>query len=289
MSPNKGKTPLEQYESALESLALNKAKYEGFKNKDCKSALETLQKIESLKQEIPILEKNKDEIILSETCKTYLIQSYVLSKYGRVREVQTKQMIKGTISEEESIKIFSLFDGQIYTKNTDRLSNEYISGTPDLHSGDELLFCDEIIDVKSSWDIFTFLSNVPDPNNFMYYCQLQGYMALTGAKIGTIVYCLVNTPDSIIEGEKYNLLKKLDVATEEAPEFKKEYQKLIHNRKFDDIPIEERVLTYSIERDDAFIEKMYKTIDKCRLFLSEFEQKHLSFSKNNRKILSLQD
>jgi hypothetical protein len=287
MSPAKGKTPQELYESAVDSLELNEQKYQAFKNKECKSAIETLDKVNKLKVEIPILEANKDEIVLSETCKSYLIQSYVLSKYNRVREIQTKQMIKGVVSEEESIALFSLIDGNKYTKNTDRLSNDYISGTPDLHSGDELLFCDEIIDVKTSWDIFTFLSNVPDPNNFNYYCQLQGYMALTGAKIGTIAYCLVNTPDSIIEGEKYNLLRRLDVATEEAPEYKKEMAKLIHNRKFDDIPAHERVLTFSIERNDDFIEKIYATIEKCREFLGVFEQEHLSFSKNNRKKISI--
>lgn len=286
MSPAKGKTPLEHYESALESLELNQAKYEAFKNKECKSALETLQRIESLKQEIPILEQRKDEIVLSETCKSYLIQTYVLSKYNRVREIQTKQMVKGTIAEDDSIMLFSMFDGNIYNKNTHRLSNEYISGTPDLYDGVDIVSSNEIIDIKTSWDLFTFLSNVPDANNFNYYCQLQGYLALTGAKIGTIAYCLVNTPDSIVEAEKYNLLRKLDVATEEDPLYKNELQKLLANRIFDDIPIEERVLTYSIERNDDFIEKMYKTIEKCRLFLADFEQQHLSFSKNNRKILS---
>jgi hypothetical protein len=283
MSPAKGKSPQEQYESALESLELNEQKYQAFKNKECKSAIETLDKIDKLKAEIPNLEANKSEIVLSETCKSYLIQSYVLSKYNRVREIQTKQMVKGIVSEEESIALFSLIDGNKYTKNTDRLSNEFISGTPDLHSGDELLYCDEIIDVKTSWDIFTFLSNVPDPNNFNYYCQLQGYMALTGAKIGTIAYCLVNTPDSIIQGEKYNLLRRLDVATEESPEYIREVKKLIQNRKFDDIHPQERILTFSIERNDDFIEKIYNTISKCREFLGLFEQQHLSFSKNNRK------
>lgn len=285
MSEAKGKSPMDKYNEAVESIAINEQKYENFKNKECKSAFETIDKIEKLKEMLPDLEAHKNDVVLSETCKTYLIQSYVLSKYGRVREIQTKQMVKGTISEWESIELFAALEKRPYTKNTFRLSNEYISGTPDLHDNEDIIESTEIIDIKSSWDIFSFLSNVDNFDNDNYYWQLQGYLALTGAKIGTIAYCLVNTPDSIIEGEKYNLLRRLDVATEDAPEFKKEYQKLLANRKFDDIPMSDRMLTYSIDRNDEDIEKIYRKVEKCREYLAEFEEKHIIFSKNHRKII----
>ena len=110
-------------------------------------------------------------------------------------------------------------------------------------------------------------------------------MALTGAKIGTIAYCLVNTPDSIVEGEKYVLLKKMDVVTEEDPGYKKEVAKLIANRIFDDIPLQDRLLTYSVERNDEDIAKIYTKVEKCRQFMAEFEEMHMKFSKNYRKTL----
>jgi hypothetical protein len=283
MSEPRGKTPLGKYNDAIASIALNETKYDNFKNKQCKSALETIEKLQELRIILPELESHKDDIVLSETCKSYLIQSYVLSKYGRVREIQTKQMIKGVISEHESIQLFAAMEKRPFEKNIYRLSNEYISGTPDLYDGETIIDSTEIIDIKSCWDIFTFLSNVPEPENDDYYWQIQGYLALTGAKIGTIAYCLVNTPDSLIEGEKYNLLKRLDVATEEASEFKAEYAKLMANRKFDDIPMQERLLTVSYERNDDDIAKIYVKVEKCREFLAEFEQEHLMFSKHHRK------
>lgn len=289
MSSPKGKSPLDKYEDVVASIALNEAKYDNFKNKQCKSAIETLEKIGELKYSLPELEIHKDDIVLSETCKSYLIQSYVLSKYGRVREIQTKQMIKGTISENESIQLFAALEKRPFEKNTYRLSNGYISGTPDLYDGETIIDSNEIIDIKSCWDIFTFLSNVDNPENDLYYWQIQGYLALTGATIGTIAYCLVNTPDSLIEGEKYNLLKRLDVATEEASEFKAEYAKLIANRRFDDIPMEERLLTISYERNDDDIAKMYQKVEKCREFLSEFEHEHLMFSKHHRKTIKSEE
>lgn len=285
MTEPKGKSNMDKYLDAVQSLDATRLKYEALKNKDGKMGVGYESKMDELELLIPELELIKDEEILSESCKTYLIQSYVLSKYGRIREITTKQMVKGTLSEEDSIKLFSHLEGVKYTKNQYRLSNDFISGTPDLHDGENIVECNEVIDVKSCWDIFTFLSNVAEPENDMYYWQMQGYLALTGAKIGTIAYCLVNTPDSIIEGEKYILLRKMDVATEEDPEYKKEVAKLISNRYFDDIPMQERLLTYSIDRNDDDIAKMYNRIVKCRDFLAEFEEMHMKFSKSYRKTL----
>ncbi len=287
MTEQRGKTNLEKYNDAVEELKDERRKYDEMPNKALKTAAKKLEKISKLEIELTQLKAVKDDVILSDTCKSYLIQAYVLSKYGRVREIQTKQMIKGTISEEESIDLFSVLEKKPYNKNTERLYNEYLSGCPDLFDGETIQTSTEIIDIKSSWDIFTFLSNVESPENDAYYWQLQGYLSLTGAQIGTIAYCLVNTPDSLIEGEKYNLLRKMDVATEEDPAFKKELAKLMANRKFDDIPMAERMLTYSIERNDEDIDKIFKKVEKCREFLSEFEEKHRMFSKSYRKSLNL--
>lgn len=283
MTEPRGKSNLERYNDAVAERVSEQEKYDAIANKTTKAALNKWEKLNKLDDLIEDLEKVKNEVTLSETCKNYLIQSYVLSKYGRIREIVTKQMVKGIISEEDSIAMFSILEGKIYNKNTKRISNDFICGTPDLYDTDDLRNCNEIIDIKSCWDIFTFLQNVANPQNDYYEWQLQGYMALTNAKIGTIAYCLVNTPDSIIEGEKYLLLKRMDVVTEEDPDYKREVQILLANRKFDDIPMSERLLTYSIERDDEKIEKIYQKVKKCREFLAEFEEQHLIFSKSHRK------
>jgi hypothetical protein len=285
MTETRGKSNLEKYNDAVVLLAEENGKYNAMTKKDGKQAENKLAKIAKVQAEIAELEPIKDKYELSDTCKSYLIQAYVLSKYGRVQEVKTKQMVKGTLTEEEAIDLLAVLDKRSYIKNTDRIRNEYISGTPDLFDGDNILNSGEIIDIKSCWDIFTFLKNVQEPENDMYYWQIQGYMALTGAKIGTIAYCLVNTPDSIIEGEKYNLLRRMDVATEEDPSYKKEVELLMANRKFDDIPMAERLLTYSVDRNDEDIERIYQRVSLCRQFLGEFEETHLMFSKNYRKSL----
>lgn len=222
---------------------------------------------------------------LSETCKDYLIDAYIAKRYERVKEIEAKQLAKGRLVEYDSLMLLSLIDGRIYNKNTERLNNEFITGIPDTSDAEDIRDAGEVIDIKSCWDLFSFLQNVTSPENKMHYWQLQGYMALTGAQIGTIAFCLVNTPDSIVEGEKYALLKRMDVATEEHPDYQEQVSQLIKNRKFDDIPMEERILLYSIDRNDEDIERAYDKVLKCRDFLTEVEEKHLKFSNKFRKRL----
>lgn len=286
MTGTKGKSNLDKYNDKLLELQQEQEKYDAMPKKDGKQAINKAEKIEKVKLELVELEAKKDVIELSDTCKTYLIQSYILEKYGRVKDITTKEMKKGVLVEDNSIDLFSIVDGNIYQKNEERIKNNYIIGTPDLYDGEDIMSCNEVIDIKSSWDIFTFLSNVEESMPDTYYWQLMGYMALTGAKIGTIAYCLTNTPEEIVLQEKYNLLRNMNVVTEEDIKYKKEVEKLERNRYFDDIPIEERVLTISIDRNEDDIQKIYQRVEKCREFLAEFEQEHLYFSKHHRKKLA---
>jgi hypothetical protein len=104
-------------------------------------------------------------------------------------------------------------------------------------------------------------------------------MWLTGTKNATIAYCLVNTPESIIQQEKYYLLKKMDVISEESPEFIKEAMKIEFNMTFDDISIDERILTFNISRSEDDILRIENKVLKARTFLQELEQTHLNFNK----------
>jgi len=55
--------------------------------------------------------------------------------------------------------------------------------------------------------------------------------------------------------------------------------KLELNMKFDDIDIEERILMYSIDRNEDDILRIQHRVEKAREFLSEIEEKHLNFNK----------
>jgi hypothetical protein len=220
----------------------------------------------------PVTKADKEAGVLSKTAQKHLIEVYISEKYGRKRDIQTKQMKKGIEAEQDSIDLLSMYLKLPFSKNEERFKNDFITGLPDIINGDT------IIDIKSSYDLWTFLGNIPDKLDNLYYWQMQSYMWLTGTRKATIAYCLVNTPESIIQQEKYYLLKKMDVISEESPEFIKEAMKIEFNMTFDDISINERILTFNVNRSEDDILRIENKVLKARMFLQELEQTHLNFN-----------
>lgn len=220
----------------------------------------------------PVTKADKEAGVLSKTAQKHLIEVYIAEKYGRKRDIQTKQMKKGIEAEQDSIDLLSMYLKLPFSKNEERFKNDFITGLPDIINGDT------IIDIKSSYDLWTFLGNIPDKLDNLYYWQMQSYMWLTGTIKATIAYCLVNTPENIIQQEKYYMLKKMDVISEENPEFIKEAMKIEFNMTFDDISINERILTFNVNRSEDDILRIENKVLKARTFLQELEQTHLNFN-----------
>jgi hypothetical protein len=210
---------------------------------------------------------------LSETCKTHLIDVYVSNKYGRRTDVQNKYIEKGLMVEEDSITLYSRIKKSFFKKNEEHLHNDFIQGTPDLFTGLEITEADSITDVKSSWDIFTFFRVHTQSLNKMYYWQLQGYMDLSGASKSTLAYCLINTPAPLINDEKRRLLYKMGITDEFDSNYVEACAALEKNMIYDDIPISERLIEFTIERNEEDINKMHNRISDCRNYLSELEIK----------------
>ena len=221
----------------------------------------------------PQLKADKEAGLLSKTAQRHLLDIYIAEKYGRKKDIQTKQMKKGVAVEQDSINLLSKYMETPFEKNEERLSNAYITGLPDIINENM------VIDIKSSYDLWTFLGNLPDKLDSLYYWQLMSYMWLTNAEVGYIAYCLSNTPDNIIEQEKYYLLKNMDVVSEESPEYVKEAMKIEFNMKFDDIDVSERVLLFKVDRNDEDISKIERKVLKAREYLHEIEFTHLNFNK----------
>lgn len=227
----------------------------------------------------PLTKADKEAGLLSKTAKSHLIEIYIREKYGRRKDVQTKQMRKGVEVEDDAIELLAQSLGRPLGKNTERFTNDFITGHPDVLDLTESGL--KVWDVKSSYDLFTFLGNIPDKLNSQYYWQLQSYMWLTGATESCIAYCLINTPLGIIEQEKKSLLYKMNVISEESPEYVLEAAKLELNMMFDDIDQKERLLLFPVHRNDDDIELIKEKVSKARVFLESIEETHLNF--NNGK------
>jgi hypothetical protein len=210
----------------------------------------------------PKLKADKEAGNLSETTKTFLMEVFIQQKYGRKKDISNKYIEKGLLVENDAIKLYSRYKFNEYQKNEELFKNDFLLGTPDIVS-------DDIIDIKSSWDIFTFFSNLNKDVDSAYYWQLQAYLALTGKESAKLAYCLVNTPETLVNDEKRKLMYKMNVATDENPEYLQACDEIDLNMNFDDIP--NRVIEFEVKRNDEDIEKMYSKIKKARIYLTELE------------------
>jgi len=136
---------------------------------------EKYDKIKSMKPELPEGAKSY--------CKRWLREQI----FGRV-EFWSKETEKGNMCEEDAIALLGN-----YQKNDLHFENEFMTGTPDIITGNT------IIDVKCSWDHITFpLYDLELPNND-YWWQVQGYMHLCHKHHGEVSYCLMTTPERLME------------------------------------------------------------------------------------------
>lgn len=219
----------------------------------------------------PKTKADKEAGNLSESAKTNCIDVYVSAKYGRQNDIQTKYMSKGNQVEEDSITLYSRLHKKFYKKNEDHLSNDFVQGTPDIFTGESIHKAKTIIDIKSSWDLYTFHRTNAKPINPIYWWQLQTYMWLTGAETAYLAYCLVNTPVAMIEEEKRRLFYKMNVATMEDPLYLEACEELELSMTYDDIPLHERLIEYEIPRDQDAISRLAGKVQKAREFIQQYE------------------
>ncbi len=219
-----------------------------------------------------IMTESRTKDPFGETCKKHLMECWVNMKYGRTRSFSTKFMEKGTLAEEDSIDLYSLVKGAFFAKNKEQISNDFFVGMPDLFEGTIIQSADVIIDIKTSWDIFTFYETLLKPLNKIYYWQLQAYMDLTGAKSAKLSYCLVNTPFKLMEDEKRKLMWKMGVIDEEVDEaYIMACREIEKNGVFDDIPAKDRLIEFTVERNQEDIDYAHQRVIDCRGFLNGIE------------------
>ena len=129
---------------------------------------------------------------LSKTALSYVHDWYKEQIYGVKKNIDNKYLRKGISVEDNAIDYAAKELGWLFAeKNEDYFEDAHFCGTPDV------ILDDTIIDIKSSWDCFTFPLFEDEIPNKDYYYQLQTYMALTGLKKAQLVYVLMDTPESI--------------------------------------------------------------------------------------------
>ena len=135
--------------------------------------------------------KGKEEL-LSVGAKTEIEKMAKQLVYGFDEVVSSKYMDKGIQVEDKSIELYNSVFFTDHKKNTERKSNDWITGECDIFSPGK------IIDIKSSWSLATFPATSARGEDKLYEWQGRAYMWLWDVDQFDIAYCLVNTPDDLI-------------------------------------------------------------------------------------------
>jgi len=153
--------------------------------------------------------RSKGEV-LSETAKTFIEDVFREKEYGIYKDISSRYTDKGIQMEDEAIQLAGNVLGWDINvnKNEERLKNGWITGIPDINT--ETL----LADIKCSWSGSTFPFFDTELPNKDYFWQLQGYMMLTGHLQAELVYCLMNTPQQIVEDEVRRMHWKLNLLEE---------------------------------------------------------------------------
>ena len=280
--------------------AIQSAKLLELQSRQSKAALGQDKPLtDNMRDELAKLVHKRDNPELSLTCQKRLIKVYAFEMYGRTEDITSKYLEKGISEEENSITLYSRVKKKAFKKNTERLNNKFITGLPDLWDGEGLIIqeAEEIIDLKSSWSLITFLNAKVDKKmNHDYKWQGNSYLGLVPkAKRFRLAYCLVNSPAKLISDEKFKTQRELGFLDPQMADadpyyiercqaiernhifdlglFKEHYPHFdLHNDAADwcwDIPKEKRVHEFVFDRNEAEISQLYKRVPECRKWIKE--------------------
>lgn len=141
-----------------------------------------------------LIAKRDAPIELPQGAKSYVESLVEKEVYDYKDIISTKEMEKGTLVEDESIYLYNRVFFTDYQKSELSLEMDNVSGHPDITDDANKM----VIDIKSSWSKKTFPKLPEHAKNSTYEWQVKTYLMLLGWSKGQIAYCLVSTPESLL-------------------------------------------------------------------------------------------
>lgn len=205
--------------------------------------------------------RSKSETI-SATLKTHLNNWYLEKEYGVRTDMTSRYTDKGIQLEDEAIREYNKLFKTNHVKNDEYFEDDFIQGTPDIVSDDEVL------DIKCSFSLSSFPALETKCPNKAYDYQLQGYMRLTDKSKAKLVYVLLDTPEDIIVREAKSIMYKeklpedfLDILIEEVRE----------SQTYSHIPIEKRIKIFEVDRNEDIIKAIDDKVANAREYLKSLK------------------
>lgn len=194
--------------------------------------------------------RTKSEGPLSVGAKTHIRSLVSQDLFGVDFEVSSKEMEKGNLMEPDAIALLNRVRGLSLVKNTERRSNDWITGECDLFDAGAR----RGHDLKCSWSVATFPISLVDCEDKLYEWQMRGYMWLWDAAFWDVDYALLSTPEHLCRWEPASM------------------------HFVDHIPEHMRLTTWTVERDPkleaAMVEKIKAAREYAAQVVHEFTTAH---------------
>lgn len=197
--------------------------------------------------------KSKAEGPLSVGAKTAIREIAAQDIFGVDFEIGDKKIEKGHRVEAEAIELVNRVRGTALAKNTERLSNDWITGECDVFDAARRVGGD----IKAAWSLQTFpisREDIADAQRKLYEWQFRGYMWLWDAEVWHGHYCMVDTPEDLVGYEP------------------------VHLHIVKHIPEHLRLTSWTVTRDRALEAAMAEKVKHARSYyaevIAEFERTH---------------
>lgn len=223
---------------------------------------------------------------VSTGCKSFLLQLYAVAKYGnryklKVAGAGIPWAIKGIKTECVGVSLLEQISGKKYHKNKSRIKNDYLTGILDLVNAPDIASATLVADIKSSYELKEQLEQLQKPLPKSSWWEMQGYLAITGIEAGEVHYCLLGHTEDVIQEQK-EIFFASNITTAASI---MQWEKNANELRFKDIPPEERIISYTIEKDLAAIDHIYERVELCRKWLIGYDKLHREMISERENII----
>lgn len=218
---------------------------------------------------------------LSSIGQSYLLKRYAFEKYRKRTAaigLQRASVEKGTAMEAEAIQLLEEINKTAYIRPQESSKNEFLLGKCDAIDPKK----EEIVETKVLWSMDTFMGNYKKLPIKIWY-QVQGYMDVYNLKRAQVYYVIMNTPVHLLERERARIWQKYLFGEIDREKYEEENERFDLAYTYNTIPAKRRIINFEVDYCAAIFPKVYRRVERGRLWLAEHEKKHMA----SKKIITL--
>lgn len=214
--------------------------------------------------------------ILSELILHYCYEMYGKTSISKGNEVQLAAE-KGTLAEPESIKLLSRVDGVQYWKNTKYFSNKWFKGCPDILIQSNFGKVEKIKEIKTSYDLPSFIMAQYQPEPYGNILEVMGYMDLVKCRDAEIIHVLSDMPDRIMAHEERRLKERYAMLEIDEDRMSDRVERVLNNMSYSEIPDALKVFRRPVTYNKLTMKEAKTRVTWAKKWLREI---HDTFTKN---------